>query len=90
LCIRGTVISFRDIFVAVSRPLASVALAGAVAFGVRLICGPICSSLPRRLLETSVLLIMFYGALLSAGEQKSLYMDLLRGLRRPYLRPEPT
>jgi O-antigen/teichoic acid export membrane protein len=89
-CIHGTVISFRDIFVAVSRPLASVALAGTVAFGVRLICGPFLPPLPRLLLESSVLLIMFYGALLSAGEQKSLYVDLFRGLRRPYLRPEPT
>jgi O-antigen/teichoic acid export membrane protein len=89
-CIHGTVISFRDILLAVSRPLTSVALAGAVAFGVRLICGPIFSPVPRLLLETSVLLIMFYGALLSAGEQKSLYLDLLRGLRRPYFHPEPT
>jgi O-antigen/teichoic acid export membrane protein len=89
-CIHGTVISFRDILVAVSRPLASVALAGAVAVGVRLMCGPFLPPLPRLLLETSVLLIMFYGALLSAGEQKSLYLDLFRGLRRPFLRPEPT
>ena len=89
-CIHGTVISFSDILRAVSRPLASIAVAGTVAFGVRLICDPFLSPLPRLLLETTVLLITFYGALLSSGEQKSLYLDLLRGFRRPYLRPQPT
>jgi len=45
---------------------------------------------PRLIMETSILLMMFFGALLSAEEQKSLYLGLLRGLRGPYLRHEPT
>jgi O-antigen/teichoic acid export membrane protein len=80
-CVHGTVISLRDVLLAVSRPLASAILAGALAFGVRLICGPLVSPLPRLVLETSVLVVAFFGTLLFAGGQKSLYLDLVRGLR---------
>ena len=81
LCVHGTVISVRDILLAVSRPLASGILAGGFAFGVRLIGGPLVSPLPRLVLESSVLLITFFGVLLFVAGQKSLYLDLLRGLR---------
>jgi O-antigen/teichoic acid export membrane protein len=82
-CVYGTAVSFRDILVAVSRPLASGILAGGLAFGVRLICGEFVSPLPRLVLEGSVLVVAFYGVLLFAAGQKSLYLDLLRGLKRP-------
>jgi hypothetical protein len=39
------------------------------------------SPLPRLVLESSVLLITFFGVLLFVAGQKSLYLDLLRGLR---------
>jgi PST family polysaccharide transporter len=84
-CIHGTAVSFRDILLTVSRPLASGILAGGIAFGVRLICGEFVSPLPRLVLEGSVLLVAFYGMLLFAAGQKSLYLDLLRGLKRPSL-----
>jgi O-antigen/teichoic acid export membrane protein len=89
-CVYGTVISFRDILLAVSRALASGILAGALAVGVRLICGEILSPWPRLVLETSVLFVAFFASLLFAGGQKSLYLDLLRGLKGPSLRPECT
>jgi PST family polysaccharide transporter len=82
-CVHGTGISLQDVLLTVSRPLASVILAGGLAFGVRLICGELVSPLPRLVLEGSVLLIAFYGVLLLATGQKSLYLDLFRGLRRP-------
>jgi O-antigen/teichoic acid export membrane protein len=82
-CVHGTPISFRDILLAVSRPLASGILAGALAFGMRLICGQFVSPLPRLVVESSVLLITFFGALLFVAGQKSLYLDLLRGLKGP-------
>jgi PST family polysaccharide transporter len=80
-CVHGGAISFRDILLAVSRPLASGILAGVLAFGVRLICGQFVPPLPRLVLESRVLLITFFGfgALLFAAGQKSLYLDLLRG-----------
>jgi O-antigen/teichoic acid export membrane protein len=82
-CVRGTVISPRDILLAVSAPLASGALAGGVAFGVRLMYGEFLSPFPRLVLESSVLFVTFFGVLLFAAGQKSLYLDLLRGLRSP-------
>ena len=45
-CVHGTVISFRDVLLTVSRPLASGIVAGALAFGARLICGPLVSLAP--------------------------------------------
>ncbi len=82
-CIHGTVISFRDIMLAASRPLASSAVAAGLAFAVRFFYGQSLSPLPRLLLESAVLLVAFLGMLLFATGQKSFYLDLLRELRRP-------
>jgi len=78
-CVHGTVISLRDILLAVSRPVASGVLAG-VAFGVRLMYGQFFSPLPRLVLESSALFVTMFGVLLFAAGQKSLYLDILRGL----------
>ena len=61
--------------------MASGVLAGGVAFGVRLMYGQFFSPLPRLVLESSVLFVTFFGVLLLFAGQKSLYLDLLRGLR---------
>jgi PST family polysaccharide transporter len=79
--IHGTVISLRDILLAMSRPLASGILAGALAFGARLICGQFVSPLPRLFLETGVLFVVFFGVLLFVAGQKSLYLNLLKELK---------
>jgi O-antigen/teichoic acid export membrane protein len=81
-CIHGTVISFRDILLAVSRPVASSIVAGGLALGVRLVYGHLLSPVPRLVLESAVLLVTFFGMLFFFGGQKSLYLDLLRGLKR--------
>jgi PST family polysaccharide transporter len=82
-CVYGTAISLRDILLAVRGPLASGIVAGGLALGVRLIFGPFLSPLLRLVLESSILLVAFYGALLFAAGQKSLYLEILRGLRGP-------
>jgi len=64
-----------------SRPVASGIVAGGVAFGIRLICEPFVSPLPRLALESSVLLVTFFGVLLFAAGQKSLYLEIFRGFR---------
>jgi PST family polysaccharide transporter len=80
-CVHGTAISPRDILLAVGRPLASSIVAGALALGVRLICGPFVPAFPRLVLETAVLLVTFFALLLFAAGQRSLYLDLLRSLK---------
>jgi PST family polysaccharide transporter len=87
LCVHGTMISVRDVLMAVSRPLASGILAGGLAFVVQMICGQFFSPLPRLVLESGVLLAAFLGLLLVAG-QKSLYLDLLSELRGSSSRAE--
>jgi PST family polysaccharide transporter len=76
----GTAVSLRDILVAVSKPLVASLLAGSLAFGVRLICGDFVSPLPRLVVEVGVLIVAFYGMLLFIAGQKTLYLDLVRGL----------
>jgi PST family polysaccharide transporter len=82
-CVHGTAISLRDILLAVSRPLASGILAGTLALGLRLICGQFVSPLPRLVLESGVLFVTFFGIVLFVAGQKSLYVDLLTGLKQP-------
>jgi O-antigen/teichoic acid export membrane protein len=82
-CVHGTAVSLRDILVTVTRPLAASIVAGGFAFGVRLICGDSVSPLPRLVLEVGVLVVAFYGMLLFIAGQKTLYLDLVRGLMGP-------
>jgi O-antigen/teichoic acid export membrane protein len=81
--VHGTVISFWDILRTVSRPLASIIPAAGLAFGVRFLFGPMLSPVARLLLECTVLFITYSGVLLFVAEQKSFYLDLLRGLKTP-------
>jgi O-antigen/teichoic acid export membrane protein len=78
--LHGTVISPRDILSAVSRPLLSSIAASAVAYTVRSFYGHLLPPLPRLVLESSVVFVTFFGMLLFAQGQKSLYLDLIRGL----------
>jgi PST family polysaccharide transporter len=79
-CVRGTPVSLRDILVTSARPLASASLAGVLAYVVRMAYGHLLSPFPRLTLECSVLLAAFSVMLLFVAGQKSLYLDLLRGL----------
>jgi PST family polysaccharide transporter len=77
----GTVVSFRDVLLAVSPPLAASVLAAALAFAVRMAYGHLLPPIPRLVLESTVFLAAFFALLVFAMGQKSLYMDLLRGLK---------
>jgi O-antigen/teichoic acid export membrane protein len=77
----GTVVSFRDVLLAVSRPLAASVLAAALAFAVRMAYGHFLPPVPRLVLESTVFLAAFFALLVFAMGQKSLYMDLVRGLK---------
>jgi O-antigen/teichoic acid export membrane protein len=88
-CVHGTAVSFRDIMRVVSRPLAAAVVAGAVAFAARLTFGDLLSPLPRFALESGVLAVIFFAVLMSAGEWKTLYVDLLKALIRGDSRGRP-
>lgn len=81
-CVRGTVISLRDILMVVIRPLGSGLLAGGLTWAARLAYGQFFTPLPRLLLESFILFGAFLGILMFIPGQKSLYMDILRGMRR--------
>ena len=83
-CVHGTMISFRDVLLTVSRPLVSIIPAGALAFGVSLLFSRQGLALfPRLILESVVLFIVYFGVLLFIVGQKSFFLDLLRGLKGP-------
>ena len=82
-CVHGTVISIRDILQAVKWPLAAGLVAVGLAFGVRTLYGQTLHALPRLILETAIVGLVYLGLLLFATGQKSFYMDLLRGLKAP-------
>lgn len=79
--VHKTMISSQDLFLAVSRPLVSSVAAGAVAFAVRLAIGQQLPVLARLVLESAVLMTVFAAMLLFVMRQKSLFLELFRGLK---------
>ena len=82
-CVKGTAVSFWDVSGVLIRPLTAGILAGALGFAVRLAFGQAMTPLPRLVLESSVLLGAFFVLLLTLGGQRTLYLDLIRELRKP-------
>ena len=81
-CIHGTVISFKDIVLAVSKPMFSAVAATAVVIPFQLIYGRFLSPLPQLLAGGALLFATYLWTLLYAFGQKDFYLDLLRMLRR--------
>jgi O-antigen/teichoic acid export membrane protein len=82
LCVRGTVISFRDIIVTIRRPLLSGVVAAGVAAGAQILFGRTLIPILRLVLEGSVLLGVYLGMLLYVMGQRSFYVEILRSLKR--------
>jgi len=61
--LHGAEISARDVLLATSGPLGAAIRAGALAYGVRLMCGDFFP-LPRLVIESGILGIVFFGVLL--------------------------
>jgi len=87
--LHGTVVSLRDIAVVASKPFASGIVAGAIAFGARLILPKFLSPLPQLVVESAILAVVYLGMLLFVMGQKHFYVDLLRGFRKPTPVEEP-
>lgn len=84
-CVKGTAVAFWDVLFAVVRPLGFGLVAGLLGFAAQAAFGPFVAPVPRLILETAVLLATFFGLLFFVGGQKTFYLDLIRGLRRPSL-----
>jgi O-antigen/teichoic acid export membrane protein len=80
--LHGTVISLRDIALAVGRPLVSGVIAAALAFGAQFVLGQSLSHLLRLMLGVSVLLPVYVGMLFYVMGQKAVYVTLFRGMRK--------
>ena len=80
-CVRGTVLSFWDVMRALSRPLLSGIVAGALVCPLQLSYGQMLSPLSRLALGCIVFLGAYLGMLMYVMGQKTFYLDLLRGLR---------
>jgi O-antigen/teichoic acid export membrane protein len=81
-CVHNTVVSFWDILLAASRPLASGIVAAAIAFGLQFFYLQSLFPLPRLMLGVGVLLSTYVGMLFYVMGQKPVYVDLLRELRK--------
>jgi O-antigen/teichoic acid export membrane protein len=79
--VHNTVISTWDVVRTVSRPLASVVPASALAFGIILLIGGRVAPLARLVIESAVLFSSYAAILLFVAGQKSFYLDLLRAMR---------
>jgi PST family polysaccharide transporter len=75
--VHGTPISLRDIIATFSRPLLGCAVAGALAVGMRVICGQWFSPLSRLVMESFVLFAVYIGILFYVLGQKPFYMGIL-------------
>jgi O-antigen/teichoic acid export membrane protein len=81
--IHGTMVYPRQLLQTVSRPFLSGIVAAVLAFGVQIGCGQYLTPLLRLVLGGGVMFIAYLGMLLYVMGQKTFYLDLLRGLRRP-------
>ena len=86
-CLHGTVVSPKDVFLAMIRPvlggLASVALAWTVLHGI----GQLPSPIARLLVAGGVMMIAYAGILLFLMGQMKFYSDLFRALLAPAPQP---
>jgi PST family polysaccharide transporter len=89
-CVDGTMISLRDLFRALQRPLVSALVAGAVTYLVQSRYVDVVPPLPRLLFGGCILLLVHFWMLLFVMGQKAQYIDLLRGLRRGASQAETT
>jgi O-antigen/teichoic acid export membrane protein len=80
-CFHGTVVSFRDALLVVSRPLISGIVGGACALGASLLIGPAAPAIVTLLIGCTVLATVYAWFLLFVMGQRTLYLDFVHGLK---------
>jgi len=81
-CVHGTVLSAKDLFFAVSRPLLSTLVAAAVAYGIHFYFREWDSLVLKLAVAAIVMIVTYYFVLLVILRQYVEYIALLSGLRR--------
>jgi len=82
-CIHGTLITLRDLLFAIGKPFLSGVAAAVPAYGVLFFCGQSLSPFLRLLLGCSVMFVIYLLILLFVMGQKTFYLNLIRGLKKP-------
>ena len=80
-CIHGTMITLRDLLLAIGQPLAAGVAAAVLAFGVQFYSAPIAFPVARLLLGGGAMLVCYLWMVLFVMGQKSFYLGLFRGLK---------
>ena len=82
-CVHGTPVSFRDIVLAIHRPLLSGVVAAAFAVFAQFFWGHSLTPLLRLVFGGSLLLGVYLGMLFYVMGQKAFYLEVFRNLKRP-------
>ena len=80
-CIHGTMVTFRDLLRAASRPFLSAVGAATIAIAAQFFYGGSLSPIPRLILGVGFLFSSYLWMLLYVMGQKAFYFDLLQGMR---------
>jgi PST family polysaccharide transporter len=83
-CVHGTAISPWDVLLATTKPLVSALLAAAVVLCADSFIAQLSSPYLRLAAEGSAMFVVYCGVLLFVMDDKTLYIDLFRGLRRAH------
>jgi PST family polysaccharide transporter len=81
-CIHGTVISPRDLLLAVQRPLLSVVVAAVLTYIVQSFYAESLTPLLRLIVGGGILLLVYLWMLLYVMGQKAFYLEILQSLRK--------
>ena len=87
--VRGTPVTFRDLLLAVSRPLLSGIPAAGLAFVLQLFWGSLLPPLPRLAVAVAVVSSTYLWMLLYVMKQKLFYLEIINGFIRTPPADEP-
>jgi O-antigen/teichoic acid export membrane protein len=86
--IHNTPISLSEVFSSIARPLASICIASIAAYGASVLWGGFLAMWLRLLVELTVLFAIYGAFLAFVVGDKTLYLDVIRGLRGQAVAPK--
>jgi PST family polysaccharide transporter len=80
-CFHGTGISFREITLAIGRPMVSGLAGATVALGALALVGDGFSAVVTLFVGSAIFMAVYLGVLLFVMKQNAFYLDIIRTLR---------